>query len=171
MGLSDRDKERLADIVELQPTKNAELQERWGLESGSEVHAYLEESLGDYYFRDENSLIRATEDAASLVDVKPGVETGENNQLVVRLPELERQILAVMPDPDERTMSVVATLKAVRSRFGVDPSVEDIREGLKALRRKGAVEVTYRLVPTYGLSRPRDEIDVEARSEQTATAQ
>jgi len=76
MVLSEQAKKRLADVVQLQPTKNKELQERWGIDSGSEIHQYLESELGEYYYRDDNSLIRATEEAAELVDVAPGVEGG-----------------------------------------------------------------------------------------------
>ena len=162
MALSEADRKRLADIVSLQPTKNGELQEKWGLESGSEVHQYLEGTLGDYYYRDENSLIRATEEAATLVDVKPGVEGGDGEHLVLRIPELQRAVIDVLPEPNERTQSVVATLRAVRESTDIDPSVDEIREALKALRRKGAADVEYRIVPTYGLARPRSDITVEA---------
>jgi hypothetical protein len=60
MGLSEDALDRLADVVELQPTKNAELQQRWGMESGGEVHRFLEDELREYYYRDEDSRIRAT---------------------------------------------------------------------------------------------------------------
>ena len=162
MALTDVERERLADIVELQPTKNATLREKWGLESGSEVHGYLEDHLGEYYFRDENSLIRATDEAVDLVDVKPGVEGGEDGELVLRVPALEREVIAQLPEPDERSVSVVATLQAIRESTGEDPGVEAVREALQTLRRKGAVEVVYRVVPTYRLARPRADIRVEA---------
>ena len=42
MTLSDEARERLADVVALQPTKNAELQAQWEMDSGSDVHQYLE---------------------------------------------------------------------------------------------------------------------------------
>lgn len=60
--------QRLKTVVELEPTKNAELMDKWNLESGSEVHQYLETHLGDYYFRDDRSLIRATEEAKRVVN-------------------------------------------------------------------------------------------------------
>jgi hypothetical protein len=60
MTLSEEARDRLADVVELQPTKNSELQDRWELDSGSDVHQYLESELSDYYYRDDNSLIRAS---------------------------------------------------------------------------------------------------------------
>src|SRR6056297_1660700 len=108
MTLSDEARERLADLVALQPTKNAELQERWGLDSGSDVHQYLENHLKDYYYRDDNSLIRATDEAADLTGVEPGVEGGEGDGEgevpdIVRVPTLQAQVLAVLAGPEERS--------------------------------------------------------------------
>lgn len=160
MALAAEDRERLADIVELQPTKNAELQDRWGLDSGSEVHQYLESALADYYYRDDNSLIRATDEAAELVDVKPGVEENGGGNMVVRVPELDGKIIDILPGPDERSISVVATLDRVSTTEAV--SVDDVRAALQRLKRKGVVETVYRIVPTYRLDRPRDSIVVEA---------
>ena len=163
MSLAPEDRDRLADIVELQPTKNAELQERWGMDSGSEVHQYLEETLGEYYYRDDNSLIRATEEATDLVGVKPGVEEDAGGQLIVRVPLLERRIIDVLPGPGERSISVVATLQGLRTDGdGEELSVDDVRSALQALRRKDVVEVEYRIVPTYRLARERDGIVAEA---------
>ena len=180
MGLSEQDRKRLADIVALQPTKNAELQDRWGLDSGSEVHQYHEEALGDHYYRADNSLIRATAEAAELVDVKPGVEDAGDadgdgdGTLVIRVPALERALLDVLPEPDERSISVVATLQRIRTDGSiaaeaglkgegadVDVDVDAVRSALQNLRRKGAVEVTHRLVPTYRCARPRSAICAE----------
>ncbi len=163
MALSETARDRLADIVELQPTKNAELADRWGLESGKAVHGYLEDELADYYYRNDNSLICATPEAAELVDVAPGVEHAEN-ELILRVPELERRILEVLPEPDERSMSVLAILQALRASFDADPTIDEVRQAVQGLRRKGAVEVTYRVVPTFALARPRAEIRTEAPS-------
>lgn len=160
--MSDEDRERLADVVRLQPTKNAELQERWGMDSGSAVHQYLESTLGEYYYRDDDSLIRATEEAHDLVDVEPGVEGDRDGALVIRVPELDRRILEVLPEPGGRSMSVVATLHALER---TEADVDDVRNALQRLRRKGAVEVEYRMVPTYVLARPRGEITVEAMAD------
>jgi len=163
-ALSAEAKERLADVVRLQPTKNKELQERWGMESGSEVHQYLENELKDYYYRDDNSLIRATSEAAELVDVEPGVESDDDAggvPSVIRVPELESQVFAVVAGPDERSESVVSVLNGVRDAFDADPAVEDVREALQSLRRKGVVEVIYRTVPTFRLAVERDAVDVE----------
>ena len=163
MTLSDEVRERLADVVELQPTKNSELQERWGLESGSEVHRYLEDELGEYYFRDDNSLIRATAEAADLVDVEPGVQVaddGDGATSAVRVPELQARILEVLPGRDERSQSVVATLHDLREAYEIDPDVEDVRSGLQSLRRKDVVEVEYRTVPTFRLAVDLEGLEV-----------
>ncbi|GAA0661930.1 DUF5797 family protein [Natronoarchaeum mannanilyticum] len=162
MTLSEEARDRLADVVELQPTKNGELQERWELDSGSEVHQFLESELSDYYYRDDNSLIRATSEANDMVDVEPGVE-GEEDEVpsVVRVPELQAQIMDVLAGPDERSESVVSVLHSLRETYDVDPDTEDVRSGLQSLRRKGVVEVEYRSVPTFRLTAEREEIEVE----------
>jgi arginine deiminase len=160
MTLSEEARERLADVVELQPTKNAELQERWGMESGSEVHQYLESELGDYYYRDDNSLIRATEEAADLVDVEPGVSDNGDGSRSVRVPELHAQVFEVLAEPDERSQSVVSVLQDLRETFGIDPSADEVRDALQSLKRKGVVEVVYRTVPTYKLALDRESVEV-----------
>ena len=164
MSLTDEELERLADVVRLQPTKNSELGERWGLESGSDVHSYLEEHLSDYYYRDDNSLIRATSEAAELTGEEPGVEEGEGEEGGVpdriRVPELHAQVFAVLAGPDERSESVVSVLHKLRDRFDVDPEAGDVRRALQSLRRKRVVEVEYRTVPTFRLAVERDAVDV-----------
>lgn len=164
MTLSAEATERLADIVSLQPTKNGELQDRWGLESGSEVHQYLENELSEYYYRDENSLIRATPDAADLVDVEPAIE-GSEEGTVIRVPELQGRIFEILAGPDERSQSVVSVLQELRATFESDPEVDDVRSALQSLKRKGIVEVEYRTVPTFRKAAPRDDLTVETLSE------
>ncbi|SIS06096.1 DUF5797 family protein [Natronorubrum thiooxidans] len=163
MTLSEEATERLADVVELQPTKNSELQDRWGMESGSEVHQYLETELGDYYFRDDNSLIRATSEAADLVDVEPGIESDPETDgppSRIRVPELQSQIVAVLAGPDEESESVVSVLHKLRDEFDVDPEAEAVRSGLQSLRRKDVVAVEYRTVPTFRLAVDREDLEV-----------
>lgn len=162
MTLSPEAKERLADIVTLQPTKNAELQERWGLDGGSEVHSYLEDELSEYYYRDEDSLIRATPDAADLVDVEPAIEGGEEG-LVIRVPELQGRIFETLAGPDERSQSVVSVLQDLRAAYDIDPEVSEVRSALQSLKRKGVVEVEYRAVPTFRKAAPRDDVTVEVQ--------
>ena len=163
MSLTDEERERLADVVKLQPTKNKELQDRWGLDSGSDVHRYLENHLKDYYYRDDNSLIRATSEAAELVDVEPGVVDEEEGGVpdVVRVPTLQAQVLQVLAGPDEESESVVAVLNKLRAEFDADPEASDVRRALQSLRRKNVVEVIYRTVPTFRLAVPREEFSVE----------
>jgi len=153
MTLSETARSRLADIVSLQPTKNGELQERWELESGSEVHRYLESELKDYYYRDENSLIRATPEAAELV----GIDT-END--IVRVPPLQSRIIDVLAGPDEEPQSVVATLHALEDA-GEGTDVDAVRSGLRSLEDKGLVSVVQTTVPTFRLAVARNDIEVE----------
>ena len=166
MTLSEEALDRLADVVELQPTKNADLQERWDVDSGSEVHRILEDELSEYYYRDDNSLIRATPEAAELVDVDPGVVTDPDGGSVpasIRVDSLQAAILDVVPGPEERSASVVAVLERLREATDLDPAVEDVRSGLKHLERTGVLTVEYRTVPTYRLAVERGELDVERR--------
>ena len=116
MSLSEEARERLADVVALQPTKNGELQDRWDLESGKQVHGYLEAELAEYYYRDESSLIRATPEAAELV----GAPTGKDGRTALQLPDLQRRALAALPGPDEKSESVVSVLHAIREGTDTD---------------------------------------------------
>jgi phosphoribosyl-ATP pyrophosphohydrolase len=160
--LTDEERERLGDVVALQPTKNAELADRWGLEGGSEVHSYLENHLKPYYFRDENSLIRATEEAAEIAGVEPGISEGENGNRVVRVPDLQYHVLRVLADHDAEPQSVVGVLQAVRGLDeGLDPDNDGIREALRSLANKGVVEKVKLTVPTYRLATPREKLEVE----------
>jgi phosphoribosyl-ATP pyrophosphohydrolase len=160
--LTDEERERLGDVVALQPTKNSELADRWGLEGGSEVHSYLEEHLKEYYFRDENSLIRATEEAAEVSGVAPGVEEAEDGSRVVRVPDLQYHVLRVLADQDEDPQSVVGVLQAVRGLDeGLDPDNDAIREALRSLANKGVVEKVQLTVPTYRLAMSRADLQVE----------
>jgi len=161
MTLSAAERDRLADVVRLQPTKNKELQEQWGMESGSEVHSYLEDHLGEYYYRNDDSYICATPEAADITGVEPGIEGDEDGPQVIRVPELEAQVFEVVAGPEERAESVVSVLQKVRATFDADPEVDAVREALQSLRRKGVVEVVYRTVPTFKLAVDRDEVDVE----------
>jgi hypothetical protein len=154
MTLSDEARERLEDIVALQPTKNGELQDRWGMDSGSEVHQYLENELKEYYYRNEDSLICATDDAAALLGLEP------DGDRVVRVPELQAAVLDVVAGPDERSQSVVSVLQSLRAA-GHDPEVDDVRSALRNLKNKGLVERIQRTVPTYRLTSERGEFEVE----------
>ncbi|WP_049980465.1 DUF5797 family protein [Halolamina rubra] len=167
MSLSDEARSRLADIVTLQPTKNSELQDRWGMESGSEVHQYLENELSDYYYRDDDSLIRATEEGVDLVDVEPSVPPEEAGGVPerIRVQQLHARILDVLAGPDERSESVVSVLQKLRAEYDIDPEVESVRDALGSLRRKDVVEVEYRTVPTFRLAVERSAFEVETIDE------
>jgi predicted transcriptional regulator len=155
MTLSDEARERLADIVERQPTKNGELQELWGMDSGSEVHQYLESELKEYYYRNDNSLICATPEATALID-------GEDSERVqtITVTPLQQAIVDVIAGPDEESQSVVAVLHALRD-IGEDPEVDDVRSGLRSLADKGIVETIQKTVPTFRLAVERDNLEIE----------
>ncbi|MGM0399245.1 MAG: DUF5797 family protein [Halobacteriota archaeon] len=159
MSLSETAHERLADIVELQPTKNKELQRRWEMESGSEVHQYLENELRDYYYRDENSLIRATAEGVAIA-------TGEEmaDTLEVHMSDLERDIFAVLAGPDERSQSVVSVLHVLQDQGDEAYDVGEVRRALQTLSRKGVVEKVQRTVPTFRLAVERDAVVIDAEA-------
>jgi hypothetical protein len=160
MTLSEEAKSRLTDLVTLQPTKNKELQDRWGLESGSDVHQYLESELKEYYYRDENSLIRATPEAAALV----GIDTGDD---VVRVPKLQAEIIETLAGPDDDPQSVVSVLHALQAGE-IETDVDAVRSALRSLEDKGIVAVVRRTVPTFRLAVERDSIEVEVLEEPDA---
>jgi len=165
MSLTDEELDRLADVVRLQPTKNGELEDAWGVDGGSEVHRYLEDHLKDYYYRDDDSLIRTTAEANDLVDVEPGIEADAVAKGVapdtIRVPELEARVFEVVAGPEERSQSVVSVLNALRETYDIDPDVGDVRRALRSLERKNVVEVIYRTVPTFRLAVERDAITVD----------
>jgi hypothetical protein len=66
--LQKEDLDRLKELVKLAPTKNGELAESWGYESGSEVYQYLSSSLGEYYTRNEDNLIVPKEEGKEIVE-------------------------------------------------------------------------------------------------------
>lgn len=165
MGLSEEARERLADVVALQPTTNGELQDRWGMEDGSEVHGYLESELGDYYYRDEKSLIRATAEAAELVDVEPGItDDDEGRPERARLDDLEAKVFSVLAGPDERSESVVSVLGKLREEHDVDPDAEDVRKALRSLVRARLAETEQRTVPTFRRAVTEAEVTVEVEA-------
>ncbi len=158
MDLSAEAKRRLADIVELQPTKNSELQHRWGLDSGSAVHQYLEAELKEYYYRDDQSLIRATPDAVDLIDPADGDRT-------VTVRPLANDILSVLAGLDDRSQSVVSVLQDLRAEHDTDPSTDELRRQLQQLADRGLVEVIHRSVPTYRLAVDPATVDIEVTTD------
>jgi hypothetical protein len=60
--LTEEERDRLKDVVEMAPTSNGKLQSRWGLDESADVHHYLESHLSEWYYRDSNSQIRPTDD-------------------------------------------------------------------------------------------------------------
>jgi hypothetical protein len=152
--LGEEARERLADVVELQPTKNADLQERWGMDSGSEVHGYLESELKAYYYRNEQSLICATPEAVELVG-------GDATGMSVTVTPFQAAVLDVLAGPDERAESVVSVLHKLREE-GREPEdgADAVRSALRRLADRGLVEVVERTVPTFKLALARADLDV-----------
>ncbi|MBX0293622.1 DUF5797 family protein [Haloarcula nitratireducens] len=155
MTLSEEARERLANIVERQPTKNGELQELWDMESGSEVHQYLESELKEYYYRNEDSLICATPEATALID-------GEDSDRIqtITVTPLQAAIVDVVAGPDEESQSVVSVLHALRDA-GEESDVNEVRSALRSLADKGIVETVQKTVPTFRLAVEREDVDVE----------
>lgn len=156
MTLSTETEKRLEDIVELQPTKNGELQDRWGMDSGSDVHSFLESELKDYYYRNENSLICATPEAVALV----GDGELPSDERTVRGTPLQAAIIAVLPGPDAESQSVVATLHDLEGD-GVETDVDDVRSALHTLADKGVVDRVSKTVPTFRLTLDQGNIHIE----------
>ena len=162
--LTEEERDRLADVVRLQPTKNADLGERWGMAEGSDVHQYLEGHLADYYYRDDDSYIRATPEAAEVTGAEPGVvDDDDGDPDVVRVSPLAARVLDVLAGPDERSESVVSVLRTLRAAFDLDPEAERLRKELQSLRRTGLVEVERRTVPTFRRAAGADTVTVEVR--------
>lgn len=66
--LDDEELSRLVQLVEHAPTKNHELADLWGYDSGSEVYQYLSTHLREYYERNEDQLIVPTAEGERLVE-------------------------------------------------------------------------------------------------------
>ena len=152
MTLSEEAESRLADLVALQPTKNAELQDRWEMDSGSEVHQYLESELEEYYYRNEDSLICATPAAGKLL--------GLDSDDAVNVPELQARILEVLAGPDAEPQSVVSVLHDL-GETGLETDTDTVRSGLRSLEDRGLVAVVEKTVPTFQLAVERDSVTVE----------
>ena len=69
-GGNDNDiiEERVRELIEMAPTKNSELAEAWGYESGSELYQFLSTEFDEYYERNKDKLIVPTQQAKNLVD-------------------------------------------------------------------------------------------------------
>ena len=159
MTLSEEAQSRLADLVALQPTKNAELQDRWEMDSGSEVHQYLEAELEEYYYRNEDSLICATPAADELL--------GLDSDDAVSVPELQARILEVLAGPDAEPQSVVSVLHDLRET-GLEADTDAVRSGLRSLEDRGLVAVVEKTVPTFRLAVERDSVTVEVLEDDLA---
>lgn len=67
-GLAEDEQiERVQDLIELAPTKNSELMDAWGFESGSNLYDFMTTELDGYFERNNNGLIVPTDAARALV--------------------------------------------------------------------------------------------------------
>ena len=153
MPLSETARSRLADILEREPTKNSELQAAWDMDSGSEVHQYLESELKSYYYRDENSLIRVSPEGKAVLSGEAG------DGPAVAFSGVEAAVFEVVPGPDERSESVVSIFHRLKDE-GVETDVEAVRSALRTLAQKDVLETVRRTVPTYRLAVSRSDVTV-----------
>ncbi|QSG11967.1 Uncharacterized protein HSBGL_1550 [Halapricum desulfuricans] len=160
MTLEETAKRRLADVVALAPTKNSELQDRWDMDSGSEVHQYLESELKDYYYRNEDSLICATPEGRRIVQ-EAGLVEGTDDDQHITVPPIQARVLEVIAGPDEATQSVVSVYHALEDAGHDDYEVEDVRSALHSLVEKGVLERVRKTVPTFRLAVERSELAVD----------
>ncbi len=59
--LTERDLRRLQDIADLEPTKNGELVDEWGYDSGSDLYQYLSSNIDEFYERNSDKYIILSE--------------------------------------------------------------------------------------------------------------
>jgi len=111
-------RDRIEDIVRLQPTKNATLQNQWGLASGSAVHDYLKSELADYYLRDAEGVIRASDEAKGLVN-DDLTDPSENKQTDVDSSEQPPQ----QPTED----NLLDEIRRLSVDLGKTPTKEEMR--------------------------------------------
>ncbi len=154
MPLSETARSRLADILEREPTKNKALQTAWDMESGSEVHQYLESELQPYYYRDDESLIRVSPEGKAILS-----GDGDGGPAIA-FSGIDKAVFEAVPGPEEDPASVVAVLHRVREMTDTDPAVDDVRAALRTLVRKNVCESIDRTVPTYRLSVPRSDVEI-----------
>lgn len=65
--LSKKDKNRLFDLVKLEPTNNSELKSKWEMNSGRELYQYMESYLSPYYYRDDDNYIYVKEEVKDFI--------------------------------------------------------------------------------------------------------
>ena len=127
-NLSDEEHERLTDLVRLEPTSNSKLKNQWDMDSGSEVHQYLESELKPYYYRDEDSYIRVTKEAKDFVRENIGLnqyvtEDSDNSEDVsenIRNRDLLMDLVSVVQSigrlPDDRDLEIHSNYSPNRFR-------------------------------------------------------
>lgn len=118
MTLSETARERLRDVRDLEPTTNGELRDRWGMDSGKDVAAYLRGELSEHTYRDENGKIRAVADvddgggavgdATTEDDVSPSSDAG-SGESSSSSPGADAQSDGVALEPSDDTDTMTFT--------------------------------------------------------------
>nr|WP_267900547.1 DUF5797 family protein [Halocatena pleomorpha] len=116
--LPEREQEQVVDLVRRQPTRNVRLQDRWGLNDGNEIRQYFESELKNYYYRDDDGYIRATDVAE---------EFTQNHQ------DLYQDVTRPEDEPEEkqidlRRRDLVIALVSLTQELGHLPSAEEIND-------------------------------------------
>ena len=136
-GLSEANRNHIADLVRLQPTKNSELQDEWGLPSGSKVHQYLQSELSDYYFRDEDSLIRASPAAKTVTETQQTEFKPEDDPSSASNGELNSEEDDQIEQQPNREDLLEALVTLYESKDRVPTRSDVINEGKYSLRLYG----------------------------------
>lgn len=98
MALSEKARERLQDVRDLEPTSNGELRDRWNMDSGRDVARYLRSELGEYTYRDDESRIRVVDDAP---DPEPESESDSDTSETGAVTHEQGEASLADPDPSE----------------------------------------------------------------------
>lgn len=128
--ISQAKREHVADLVRLQPVEASDLDLRWSLPSGANVHGYLKSELADYHFRDGDDMIWASDAAEALInghsdeETEPQLPDDEPQSPEVTEDALLREIrrleeaLGQVPSKAEMTTRGEYTIEQYEAAFG-----------------------------------------------------
>ncbi len=130
MTLAEPERDRLVDIQDLQPTTNAELSDRWGMNSGSEVAAYLRNELDEYTYRDKDRKIRVDTDApinrdAEAIEDTPSEHGGAAGQETDATPNSREVAPDADVSPSDRDDGQLAAVESAPADSTVDKDTSD----------------------------------------------
>jgi superfamily II DNA or RNA helicase/DNA-binding PadR family transcriptional regulator len=136
-GLSEANRNHITDLIRLQPTKNSELQDEWGFPDGSKVHQYLQSELSDYYFRDEDSLIRASPAAETVAETQQTEFRSEDDSSSTSSEESNSEEDDQIGQQPNRKDLLEALVTLYESKDRVPTRSDVINEGKYSLRLYG----------------------------------